>query len=243
MDNLNDFFLKKKGLSFFLSILFWFLLSHLIFNIQILGESLNHQKLIQESLQSYKAIPPFFLWDKNKLRQQLSDDLVEEIHWLTIHQEGGKLEIHYLPKNSQNEDTKDDLDLIAEKDGMIVAFDVKSGTKKVVINQFVAKDEVLVSHILLDSHNQEQTSLVEGKVYAYTFQEIGIEINKNSLPQFVQYYDCLLQIRQQLHEIISEGEHIVQEIPLIFEEKEDKIRMVNYYVLYEQIAVKRSFNE
>ena len=145
------------------------------------------------------------------------------------------MEIHYLPRKKMELVQFHPYDLVAAKEGVIAAFDVSRGNKVVSVNQKVQKGDVLVSHIILDSSEQEKTSEVLGKVYAYTFQRVDVEISKKSYPQAINYYLCLMKSRMSIH--LDKDEHIVKEISLQFEEDSDTIKMSNYYVLYEMIAV------
>lgn len=223
---------KEKIAALICSLLLFLGLSKTIFQVEILGESDFHHDLIETKLKQFQT--PFFYWDSTSIYKKLAE-LNQDLNWYAVHQKGSKLEIHFLPREKMELSQFHPYDLIASKDGVIAAFDVAKGNKVVKINQKVQKGEILVSHIILDSKEEEKTSDVLGKVYAYTFERIDMEISKNELPEAINYYLCLMKSRMQLS--LDKDEYIVKEIPLQFEEDSATIRMSNYYVLYEMIAV------
>lgn len=226
------FFTIEKIIAACCACILYFFLSHTIFQLDIIGESVSHQQLISHQLQIYK--PPFFYQNDKKLISELKK-LNQQLNWYAVYQKGSKLEIHFLPRKKIELNEYQSYNLVASKEGVIAGFDVSKGTKMVKINQKVNKGDILVSHILVDSRNQEKTSQVYGKVYAYTFHRIDVEMKKNSLPESVLYYECLLLSRMQIQ--LNENERIVKEIPLQFKADSDTIRMSNYYILYEMISV------
>lgn len=226
------FFLsKEKILSFLLSFCLLFIFNHTIFQVEYYGESQKHLMMIQNQLKNYQ-IPFLMFHSKNMLTEMKK--LNEHFNWYSIIQKGSKLEIHYLPRKTFTLSQNHPYDLIATSDGVIASFDVSKGNKVVKVNQKVKVGDVLVSHILIDSKNEEKTMDVLGKVYAFTFKKVDIEIKKDKLPLGVQYYKCLLLSRMTIQ--LDQDEKIVKEIPLQFYEEFDKIKMSNYYVLYEMIA-------
>ena len=229
---INRFFLSKEKIISFLSCaIFLFFLSKTIFVFEIRGESQSHFQMVEEHLSLYKT--PFLMLDKNEMTNKLTE-LNGQLNWYGIYQKGSRLILQFQPRKSFDVQTFDAYDLIASKSGVIAAFDVLKGTKTVKLNEYVNQGDVLVSHILLDSKNEEKTTEVFGKVFAYTFQKVNVEIKKNDLPEFLQYYECLLRSRMQIQ--LDEDEKIIQEIPLQFERNLDTITMTNFYVLYEMIS-------
>lgn len=227
-----------KIISFTLAALLLIILNHTIFSVEILGDTVYHQKLIQTQLKEFQ--PPFLYFDSNEMMIELRK-LTQELNWFSIYQQGSRLEIHYLPRKKMNLLKHQQYDLIALKNGVIAHFEVFKGNKVVKVNEYVKKGDVLVSHILFNSSNEEKTTEVFGKVYAFTFKKVEVKIKKNKFPKALQYYECLLRSRNQIR--LDENEKIMKEIPLQFEEDFDTIKMINYYVLYEMISGVGESNE
>ena len=220
----------EKIIALLLSCIFLFGLTNTIFDVQIIGESIKHQTMIQKELNDFKI--PFF-YNKKGIYKQLIK-LNDHLNWYELIHKGSKIQIHYLPRYTEGIGVNHTYDLIAEKEGVIASFDVSKGNKVVSLNQKVNKGDLLVSQITLDSQMNEKTSEVIGSVYAYTFHKVDIEI-ENKYPIGIGYYVCLLRSRMQLE--LNEDERIIKEISLHFSEDLDTIRMSNYYVLYEKISI------
>lgn len=220
----------EKIIALLLSCIFLFGLSNTIFDVQIIGESVNHKEMIQKHLSNFRI--PYFYNEKsiNKHLLKLNDHL----NWYEVIRKGSKIQIHYLPRFIEETNINHTYDLIAEKEGVIASFDVSKGNKVVSINQKVNKGDLLVSKITIDSQMNEKTSEVIGSVYAYTFQRVDVDI-ENRYPIGLGYYICLLRSRMQLE--LGDDEKIIKEISLHFSEDLDTIRMSNYYVLYEKISI------
>lgn len=220
----------EKIIALFLSCIFLFGLTNTIFDVQIIGESIKHQEMIQKELDGFKI--PFF-YNKKGIHKKLTK-LNDHLNWYELIHKGSNIQIHYLPRFKEEISVDHTYDLIAEKEGVIASFDVSKGNKVVSLNQKVNKGDLLVSQIVIDSRMNEKTSDVIGSVYAYTFHKVDIEI-ENKYPIGLGYYICLLRSRMQFD--LDDDEKIVKEISLHFSEDLDTIRMSNYYVLYEKISI------
>lgn len=223
---------KEKIIACLLSCLWLMTISSTIFDIKIFGESVAHKKMIEELI-GYDQLP--FLYHDSKTIYQSLKQLNHRLNWYEVIRKGSRLEIYYLPRYEEYTSDTTSYDLVASKDCVIAGFDVSKGNIVVDVNQKVNQGDVLVSHILLNSSQEEKTSEVIGKVYGYTFQKIEIEMEKTKLPLSIQYFIGLMQSRMKID--LDKDEYIVKEISLHFEEDFDKIRMSNYYVLYQVVSV------
>ena len=226
------FFKIEKIISFICSILLLILLSHTIFDIQIIGDNQSINQYLNDLL-NVKQLP-YLIFDSKEIVERLKE-ANHKLNWVEVIQKGSVLKINYLPRLVIDENSYHSVDLIASKDCVIAGFDIIKGNKVVKINQNVKKGDLLVSHILLNSKLEEKTSDVIGQVYGYTFKKIEVIEKKNNLPISLQYYICLLKSRMQIE--LDESEMIIKEISLQFDDKSDTIRMLNFYVLYEMISI------
>lgn len=226
------FFMSKEKMISFYCQFFYFLYIHIQYlKLNIMVKVKKHLNLIQANLKKYQI--PFLFLDSNEMYHQMMK-LNDQLNWYALIQKGSKLEIHFLPRKTLTISKNHPYDLIATSEGIIASFDISKGIKTVKINQKVNVGDILVSHILIDSKNEEKTTNVLGKVYAFTFKKIEIEIQKDNLPLAVQYYKCMLISRMKIQ--LDKDERIIKEIPLQFYEDFDTIKMSNFYVLYEMIA-------
>ena len=79
---LRIFTSKEKIIALFCSLLLFFGLSKTIFQIEILGESDYHHKLIETHLKQFQ--PPFFYWDSSSIYQKLTE-LNQDLNWYAVH--------------------------------------------------------------------------------------------------------------------------------------------------------------
>ncbi|MEG2685427.1 MAG: sporulation protein, partial [Erysipelotrichaceae bacterium] len=89
---------------------------------------------------------------------------------------------------------------------------------------------------IIDSMNKSESINVKGKVYAYTWYTINVEIDeKNSIDAF-DYFKLLFEARRTIAKEIGEGEKIIKENVLQFEPKVGKMNMQVHYTLLEVIG-------
>ena len=81
-----------------LSILLWYGLSSMVFEIQIKGEKDESRKLIADTLKKMEVVPPFKSRDVSQLKTQLKKNLENDIAWLEIEKQGSRYLITYTPK-------------------------------------------------------------------------------------------------------------------------------------------------
>lgn len=220
----------EKITAFIFSCIVLFGLSNTIFDIDVIGESIEHKEMIYKSLSNFKL--PFF-YREESIHEKIIK-LNPHLNWYEIIHTGSKIQIHYLPRYKENLYVEHSYNLIAKKEGVIASFNIRKGNKIVNLNQKVNKGDLLVSNIVLDSRLEEKTSEVIGSVYAYTFKRVDVEL-ENKYPIGLGYYFCLMKSRMEID--LKKDEKIIKEISLHFSEDSDTIRMSNYYVLYEEISI------
>ena len=127
-----------------LSILLWYGLSSMVFEIQIKGEKDESRKLIADTLKKMEVVPPVKSRDVSQLKTQLKKNLENDIAWLEIEKQGSRYLITYTPKEFASLSQLGHEELIAQEDGMIERFDIQHGNKLHKVNEFVHKGDVLV---------------------------------------------------------------------------------------------------
>lgn len=218
------------------SLLVWWTLSHTIFAVVISGDQEEGKVKIAQTLQDMGVVTPFFNHDMQQLKSDLKKRLENEIAWMEVYQEGSRYHIQFTTKEFAHIEPLQRNQLVAQKDGVIEHFELQHGNKLVAINDFVHKGDVLVSEVLTDSNQVDQDLYVKGKVFAYTWKEIHVEMPSNSLPQAFAFYQLLFEARRQVSAGLHEPERIAQENVLQFHDNAGTISMDLHYTLIEDIT-------
>lgn len=219
-----------------LSILLWYGLSSMVFEIQIKGEKDESRKLIADTLKKMEVVPPFKSRDVSQLKTQLKKNLENDIAWLEIEKQGSRYLITYTPKEFASLSQLGHEELIAQEDGMIERFDIQHGNKLHKVNEFVHKGDVLVSNVLEDSKGGKQEVYVKGRVFAYVWKDIAVTMDKTREPKAFQYFQLLFDARRKVSEDFHKDDRIYKENILQFSTDMGKIKMVIHYTLIKDIT-------
>lgn len=219
-----------------LSALLWFLLSNTVFEITMSGDKEESKQLIQKTLQEMGYQPPFFDSDMEQMKLDLKKRLENDIAWMEVSKNGSRYHIQFTTKEFATITPLKRNQLIAQKDGVIEHFELQHGNKLVAINDYVHAGDVLVDNLLLDSSNKEQKLYVKGRVYAYTWKEVHVEMEKNRIAKPFQFFQLLFTARREASENLREGERIYKENILQFKDNTGTISMDIHYTLLEDIT-------
>lgn len=220
-----------------ISISLWYMLSHMIFTIEYVGEKEASKQIIQNALLDMGIKTPFYDTELDAMKTDLKKRTENDIAWLEIVKEGSRYSIYYTPKEFADVKTLGRDELVAQKDGVIARFDLQHGNKNFKLNDFVHAGDILVSNILMDSLNQEEEIYVKGKVFAYTWQDVTVTMENNDLPEAFQFYQLLFEARSEVaKELTKEDEEIYKENILHFSNDMGTISMTIHYTLFEDIT-------
>lgn len=230
--------LKKPSriLALILSCCLWYGLSHVIFAVEIKGEKEESRQLIKRTLKQMNYEPPFYAQDVNDIKAKLKKKLENEIAWLEITKQGSRYCITYTPKEFASISKLSHDELIAQENGVIVRFDLQHGNKKYKVHDFVHKGDVLVSNVLDDSKGKKEEVYVKGRVFAYTWKDITVTMDRNKLPKSFNYFELLLQARGEVSKNFKKDDKIYKENILQFSNDMGKIKMVIHYTLMKDIT-------
>lgn len=214
----------------------WYVLSHMVYGIEIKGSDPNCTKLIQDTLVQLGVTTPCYETTLQNIKQDLKKTLEHSIAWLEIEKIGSRYLISYTPKAFASVEELGHEELIAQQDGVIERFEVLHGNKLRKVNEFVHKGDVLVSNVI-DTHDQTKTELfVKGRVFAYTWKDVSVTMEDDGMPKSMQYFDMLLQARSEISEQMKKDDRIYHENILQFSKELGKIKMVIHYTLIQDIT-------
>lgn len=208
------------------------------FEIHIVCDDSTVENIVQSAVNEMNL----YFWreeDFRQLEESLRKDYFTEIEWINISKSGSYMEIEV--KRREKIEVKDNSynSLIAYKDGVIAAFDVKSGYKLVSLDDYVVAGEELITSKFIDTSGKEQQTFVLGKVYAYTYTEITKSIHwpyNFDLTKPWAFFNLLFECRNEIANELSYDEMIIDENILQFSFEEGTINMKILYTLYEDIT-------
>ena len=237
--------LKRKTtlLSLVCSICLYLYSSSKIININIKGnddsliplikEELNKNniKVLKKKLNTKQSL----VYEKNILKS-----LKKEIEWIEIRQVGVNLKVSFLKRRTAPILPEIGTSIYAQKDGMIVRFDVRSGVKMVKEYDYVKKGDLLVSDTLVSSSEEEKYIGAYGSVYAYTWYNVESSINvENKKVDQMEIYNLLLEDNRAKidKELTGNDEFLIKEEILSFNNDNNKYSLKIHYTLYEDITL------
>lgn len=182
--------LKRKEIIFglFLSFLFIIFLSNVLWKITITGVSKEMEQKITEQLYTYGIKPgtlTFSIDSPGVIQQNLTEDL-PNLLWLGVQKKGTTFIIEGIEKTIVTKDkVEGPRNLVAHKKGVIKKIYVSKGVPKVKVNDYVEPGKILVSGVLKEEidgeDTNEQTSqgevvAAEAEITAHTWYETSVTI-------------------------------------------------------------------
>ena len=174
------FILKKHRLrvGFFAGVVLFlvslFILSGFIWNVDVVGnENIPTSEILTalDSLGLREGVRRKGQ-DPEVLRMNLALK-VDGIAWASINIEGVKATVNIAESRPLKGDADTPCNLVAERDGVIVAVEVESGTTEVKVGQSVAKGDRLVSGLTEYKDGTYKFVPSKGRIYAETEREIS----------------------------------------------------------------------
>ena len=182
-----------------LGLLIIYILSNMIFSIEVIHSNSNIVKLLEEELEKHGIKKYSFALDYSeieKIEEEILDDNKENLEWLEIIREGTKYIVR-VEERIINRDIDDDknYDIVARKNAVIKYIIADSGEKVKEVNTYVKKGEVVISSLITKPNNEKIQSSAKGKVvgevwyivdteYPYSYNEVLYTGNKKKVLVF-----------------------------------------------------------
>ena len=163
---------------FLLGIFFLFILSSVIFKIEIKTNDVEIKNLVSRSLEKYDIKLYQFVKSfskKEEIKNKILDENKDKLEWLEITRVGSKYVINVeerILNHIDNDDTP--RDIVALKNAIILSIDAKTGSIVKRLNDYVKKGDVIVTGKL--THNEEVVDLVRADaiIYGETWYNIHV---------------------------------------------------------------------
>ncbi|MDD3341738.1 MAG: sporulation protein YqfD [Bacilli bacterium] len=170
-----------KMLLFFMGIglLILFVLSQMIFTIEIVHTNHEVRDLLKEELKEAGIDKNHFkksYFKIQKIKKKILEKHKDKIEWLEIVNIGTKyivrIEMRELPKETKEKELQD---VIAKKSAILKRVENKRGVTMKNINDYVEKGSVVISGNVLLNEELKGTIGAEGKIYGEVWYKVKIE--------------------------------------------------------------------
>ncbi len=222
---------KSRIISLGIAVILLCFIHHLTYDIEIYGNSNEIDDRIYEISKPYL----YRLQEGGQLKKEIKEELGSELSFIEVYTNGNNVEIRYKKKENIELKEKNEGPLVAQKDGLIASFDVSSGFKQYKINDTVKAGDIIVNNEMIDSNNLVKNIEVEGKVYAYTWTRINVEMKEIKGNDAYSFYLLLLEARNMI-ELETKEEYIVEENVLQYYTSDGKMYLEVLFSVYEDIT-------
>ncbi|MBQ7136725.1 MAG: sporulation protein YqfD [Bacilli bacterium] len=157
-----------------------FLLSNIIFSVEVIHRKGEIRKLIYKELERYhieKYNLRVSFSKQEEIVKNILDNNKDKIEWLEIERVGVKYIvrveeriINNIPEESQKRH------VVASKDGIIMHIDASKGEIVKRINDYVKKGDIIISGNITKSEEIKNSIAAEGNVYAEVWYEVDVEM-------------------------------------------------------------------
>ncbi len=171
---ISNFLFKLKKYYMFIigliiSLIFVFILSNIIFKVEIISNDKDLVNRLTNSLDKYD-ISPYHLKREYKelelIKNKILEEYKSEIEWLEINRVGTKYIVKLNPRILNSETKKYKYQhLVARKNANILSMDIKSGQIMKDKYSYVKKGDIIVSGYTYLNDEIKSTGVALGKVY------------------------------------------------------------------------------
>ena len=168
--------LIKNNLVFIISIIigivFFYILSNIIFDIKIMSNNKDIIKIINMELEEadfrkYRFVKSFK--EKEKLKNKILNDYKDKIEWLEIDLIGTKYYIKVLERVINKENTVNYQSIIARKNAVIKEIKASNGSIIKKVNDYVNKGDEIISGYIKKGDDIKNIVEAKGSVYGETW--------------------------------------------------------------------------
>lgn len=175
--------LIKKNLfiiiSIFISIIFLFFLSNVIFSIDVVYNDKELVTKIKEELKKYNIekfkIKKDFSY-LNYVKEEILKNNKDTLEWLEIVEDGTKYIVKLVERKKETKVNEYEYQSISTtKDAIITSIKATSGEKVKEVNEYVKKDDIIINGIIKKPDETTIYTKARGVVYGEVWYKIDIE--------------------------------------------------------------------
>lgn len=235
----NLFKRKTTIFALILSLLLFYLFTHSIYQIEVVGPSASlnasiYQKLDELGVKKYQRLLSY--QQLENYQKELKTYFYQEIETLEVYQEGVKLVVRYEKRREGVILPSKTGPKYAKKRGIISHFIVSSGLLMVKENQFVLEGDLLIDDTIETPKGEKVVVGAEGRVYAHTWTLITVQMEAKNEEESEIYSQLLLEGEHQMTKNFVDEEKIEEEKILNFEKEDHLYTMKIHFTCLEDIA-------
>ncbi len=162
-----------------ISILLVYVLSHMIFSIDIIYNDKEISELVRKNLEKYD-IKKYKFKKKYQYLEQVKKQILKEnknvLEWFEIEESGTKYIIRIVER--KKEDNKEGYtyqSIVSSKNAILKNIKAFSGEKNKIINQYVKKDELVINGILTKADGTMIYTKADGLIYGEVWYKVSVE--------------------------------------------------------------------
>lgn len=176
------YFIKRNIIMFsfiILSIILLFILSNIIFSIDVIHSDSKLKKLIYQQLE-YNGIKKYRFkksYDElEKIEDKILEDNKDKLEWIEIIESGTKYIIRLEERLlNEEEDGNDYQNIVASKSAIITDINAIVGEKVKNINDYVAKGDIIISGNIIKPDNSSILKHASGSVLGEVWYTVNVE--------------------------------------------------------------------
>lgn len=161
-----------------LSLALLFLLSHMIFEVEIVTNDQDMKKRLLRELKEYSISKYHFQKDYEslqKIKNQLLENHHDDIEWLEIERIGTKYRVRFEPRIIEPTKKKNGYrHIIASKNAILLKVSAATGQIVREKNDYVKKGDIIVSGYISLNGTVKETVSSTGKVYGEVWYEVDV---------------------------------------------------------------------
>lgn len=166
-------------LSLLVGVLTIYILSNMIFKIEVIHSNKNIIKLVNEELYSNGIRKYHFVKSYSeieKIKKKILEDNKDSIEWLEIIREGTKYTVRVEERIiNKKEDSDKIYDIVASKNAVIKTIVANSGEKVKNINTYVKKGETIISSQIMLPNNTTIEKSASGTITGEVWYTVRVE--------------------------------------------------------------------
>ena len=162
-----------------ISILLVYVLSHMIFSIDIIYNDKEISELVRKNLEKYD-IKKYKFKKKYQYLEQVKKQILKEnknfLEWFEIEESGTKYIIRIVER--KKEDNKEGYtyqSIVSSKNAILKNIKAFSGEKNKIITQYVKKDELVINGILTKADGTMIYTKAYGLIYGEVWYKVSVE--------------------------------------------------------------------
>lgn len=166
-------------LSLLVGVLTIYILSNMIFKIEVIHSNKNIIKLVNEELynngiRKYHFVKSYS--EVEKIKKKILEDNKDSIEWLEIIREGTKYTVRVEERIiNKREDSNKVYDIVASKNAVIKTIVANSGEKVKNINTYVKKGETIISSQIMLPNNTTIEKSASGTITGEVWYTVRVE--------------------------------------------------------------------